>query len=123
MANELTINGSVAFSKGNVATKTLAVQTLRANVSGADFIQATQSIPTTAGGTAISIPAAIGTPGWFFIKNNDATNYVTILDSVSGAALLKLKAGEVAMGRFASAAPAALANTAAVVIEYLIVED
>jgi hypothetical protein len=124
MANEITASGSLSAAKGNFAAEALAVSTLRATLAGTRFLKEPQTIPTTAGGTAIKL-GDLASIGWFFIKNLDPTNYVEILNAVSGAVFLKLAPGEFAMGRFASAvtAPAALANTASVQIEVLILEQ
>ncbi len=122
MANELTVTGSLAYSKSPVSPITVGDNGKNFTVTGLKYVRGVQSIPTLAGGTAIQL-GGIGTPGWFYLKNTDPTNYVDILSGVAGTALLRLRAGEFAMGRFAVAAPAALANTAAVNLEVLIVED
>lgn len=120
MALEITATGAVSFAKGNVATVGLTRSGQRFTVSGTDYTRGTQSVGTAAEALALG---EVTTPGWFFIYNMDATNYVEVLDSTGGVATLKIKAGEFACGRFASAAPAVKANTAAVVIEYMVVED
>ena len=121
MANEATVSAYLSFVKGTVDTK-MSRQAIQFTVAGTNYIQESMTVPTTAGGTAIPL-GSVGTPGFYFIKNNDATNFVTILSGVGGTALLKLKAGEFTVGRFSVATPAALANTLSVQIEYLIVED
>lgn len=123
MSQEVTVQASLSFTKGSVSQKNLSITGLRADVAGTNFVQQTQTIPTTAGGTAIKL-GSLASVGWFFIKNNDPTNFVEILNAVSGAVLLKLLPGEFACGRFHTTvtAPAALADTAACQIEYLIVE-
>ena len=83
---------------------------------------ATQSIPTTAGGTALAL-GAVGTPGWCMIFNLDTVNYVTILNAASGNACIKIRAGEFALFRCGSAAPAVLANTGAVTIQYIVMDN
>lgn len=123
MANEITISGSLAVAKGNVASEALTVSGLKATLTAEDFIKATQSIPTTAGGTAINL-GGLSNVGWVLIKNNDNTNYVDIMTAVSGTAFARLKPGEFCLLRLTPAitAPAALANTAAVMIEILLIE-
>jgi len=81
------------------------------------------TVPVLAGGTAIPV-SLLGTLGLCIIKNNDTTNFVTILNAVSGTQILKIPAGEVFIGRLdpAIVAPAALANTASADIEFLILE-
>ena len=121
MANELTVTGSLAYAKGNIASVSMAKSGKQFSVSGSNYERGTQVI-TTSSPQAISL-GSVGTTGWFFIQNNDATNYVTIYDATSGNAFLKLLPGEFALGRFAAAAPAAQSNTASVTIEYMIVEN
>lgn len=123
MANEITISASLSVAKGNVSSEALAISALKATLAGEDFIKATQSIPTTAGGTAIGL-GGLSTVGWMLIKNNDNTNFVDILTAVSGTAFARLKPGEICLFRIAPAltAPAAMANTAAVMIESILIE-
>lgn len=124
MSQEATISALLQFAKGNILTKSLQVSSIKADVTGNDFVQGSQTIPTTAGGTAINLGTLSGTLGLFAIKNNDATNYVDIMSAVSGTAFLRIKPGECFVGRLPPGitAPAALANTASVSIEYLLLE-
>lgn len=127
MASELTINASLAFAKGNVASNSISLSSnTKFNVTGTRYAEGVQTIPTTAGGTTILLGPMVGTLGWFFFKNLDATNFIEIMTVIStGIVALKLKPGEIAMGRFGSGvtAPAAIADTASVQLQYLIVED
>ena len=120
MAQEITATATLTYAKGNISAVTMGKSGSRFDVAGNNYERGTQTI-TTSSAQAIGL-GSIGTPGWFFIQNNDATNYVTIFDATSGNAFLKLKPGEFAMGRFAAAAPAAQANTASVIVEFMIVE-
>lgn len=120
MANELTVTGTLAFTKAPVDQITMNVAGKSFNVAGTRYVRGVQNVDTT--------PEAIGigeitAPGWFFIKNLDASNYVEILTAAAGAAFLRLKPGEFAVGRFGVTAPAAQANVAAVNIEFMVVED
>lgn len=123
MANEATVTAVLQFAKGNVSTKSLSATNKQFTVSGTNYLLETQSIPTTAGGTAIKI-GGLATVGLALIKNNDGTNYVQIMDAVSENVIMRLLPGEVALFRFDAAvtAPAAIAHTGAVQIEYLILE-
>jgi hypothetical protein len=123
MANEITISASLAVAKGNVGSEALAVSALKANLAGVNFIKETQTIPTTAGGTAIAL-GGLGSVGWFMVKNLDVTNYVDIMTAVSGVAFARLLPGEICLLRLTPAltAPAALAHTASVAIEYHMAE-
>lgn len=121
MANELTVTGTLSYAKGNIATVSMTKNGKQFNVTGSNYERGTQSMGTSSP-VAISL-GSIGTVGWFFLQNNDATNYVDIYDSTGGNAFLRLFPGEFAVGRFAATAPAAKANTASVVIEYMLVEN
>jgi hypothetical protein len=120
MADELTINAGLTFTKAPAASQNVAVSPTTFDVTGSKFTRGVQEIGTSPEVIGLD---DIGTPGWFYIKNLDDTNYVEILDATDGAACLKLKPGEFAIGRFGSAAPAANADTAACDIEKLIIED
>jgi hypothetical protein len=124
MAQELTIAASLAFAKGNVASISRSLATgSKFNVSGSRYVEGVKSATTSA--VAIDLGEMAGTLGWYFFRNLDATNYIEILDSSAGAAIIKLKPGECAIGRFPAAitAPAAKANTASAQLEYLFIED
>lgn len=121
MANEITVAALLSFAKG-LLTDTMQKTATTFDMTGVPYERRSMSVPTTANGTALPL-GDVTTPGWCFIKNTDPTNYITVKPAVSGVDTIKIKAGEIAMFRFASAAPAVLANTAAVVIEYLLLQD
>lgn len=123
MANEITVSASLAAAKGNVQSEGLAVSALKATLTGKNFEKLSQTIPTTAGGTALKL-GALTNIGWVLVKNNDNTNFVDLMTAVSGTAFARLKPGEIALLRLPPAvtAPAALADTAAVDIEMMMVE-
>lgn len=120
MANEITTTGSLAFAKGSIVSVSMLKSGAQFSVTGSHYHRGTQSIATSA--VAIGL-GGVTTPGWFFCQNNDATNYVELLDSTGGAVFAKLKPGEFMLGRFGCAAPAAKANVAACIVEYLIIQD
>lgn len=119
MANELTLTTSLTYNKGAISVA-LAKSGLQFNVAGTAFTESAATVPTSA--TAIPL-GSVGTPGFILAINLDTTNYVTILDSVSGNACVKLKPGEPALFRLASSAPAWKANTASCTVLYLIIPD
>lgn len=125
MADELTISIAGSYSKSGLQADTsdMGMLGLQFTVSGSDFVKGTQSIGFSAS-EAIG-KGEITTPGFLFVKNTDGTNYVEIEKATftSGAGTVKLKAGEVACFRSSGTAPHALANTAAVTIQYLFIED
>jgi len=124
MANEITLSGSLAVAKGSLQSEALSVSGLKATLTGKEVIKATQTIPTTAGGTALNL-GGLGSVGWALIKNLDATNYVDLLDAVSGTPIIRIPPG-LSAGPFlftpTVTAPAALAHTASCDIEYEIAE-
>jgi hypothetical protein len=125
MANELTCTGSVQFAKGQVGAVGMAKSGVKFTVTGGDYVRGTFSVPTTSGGTAIPLGGIATAGGWYFIQNNDSTNYVKIMNAVSGTVVLQIMPLEFAIGRFDAGvtAVAAIAHTAAVVIEYIFVDN
>lgn len=115
MANELTVTAKLNFSKGG-AKVTRAITDL-IDVAGDAFSHEIQSIPTS--NTALTEGAAVGTPGYYLIINLDATNYVEI--GLTNSYAIKLLAGEVCLFR-ADGAIYAKANTAAVLVEFVLIE-
>lgn len=118
MADELTVITGLLFSKGGLESQMDALrQTL--DVSGSHYIRRSQSIGTSA--EALDI-GEITTCGYIAIHNKDATNFVEIRDGSGGADVVKLLAGETAVFRLATSTPYAIANTAACIVDYLLVE-
>jgi len=85
-----------------------------------------QSIPTTAGGTAIAGLGGLTALGYAALENLDATHFVTVGIVVSGTyyPVLKLKAREVAVLRLVPGVTYyAMADTAAVLLLCRVWED
>lgn len=78
MANTATLVQSLKVVSGTQTTINEQQKTTYATPSGSDVAIFTQDIPTTAGGTAIAFPAAMGSLGWSMFENLDPTNYVQI---------------------------------------------
>lgn len=126
MANEILASGSLSYTnvaKG-ISNLSLTEQPSYFTITGYEAQSSTMNVPTTAGGTAIPL-GSVGTIGWCFFKNLDPTNYLDILTAASGTAFLRLLPGEFAICRLTPAitAPAALAHTAATLLQYLILEN
>lgn len=125
-ANEITLTGSLQYANPaqNISEVGLSLFNALFSITGKNYTYGTMSVPTTAGGTAIPV-SNLSTLGLAIFKNNDATNYVQILTAASGTVLPRLNPGEVAVFRFDSGvtAPAALAHTAPVVLQYMILEN
>jgi len=118
MANELSVSARISFSKSNA--KVSRSDTELVDVTGTEFTHQVQSIGTSE--EEIAQGADVGTPGYVWAKNLDATNYVEI-GSTTGVYDIKLKAGEIALWRHNSATLYGKANTSAVRLEYIIIED
>lgn len=120
MANELTLTGSLSFAKGRVAAVSMSKVGAQFNVTGANYARLTTSVGTSA--FVALVKGGIGTIGYLYIQNLDATNYVEIAEATSGTGTVKLKPGEFALFRCATSTPSVKANTAACICEYLMVE-
>ena len=115
MANELSLRVSLSFDKNSAQVR--RSDGISVDVAGDAFTKQVQSIPTS--NTALDAGAAIGTQGYIYIKNLDATNFVTV--GITGSYSIKLLAKEFALFR-AAAAIFALADTSACLVEYVIIE-
>lgn len=123
MANEISYSLSLSVAKGSLSDSKSTSGT--ANMNGTHYAGGAMNVPTTAGGTVIPL-GSVATTGFTWLRNLDGTNYVEIGVQVAGTfyPLLRLKPGEPQVVRFSpSQAPYALANTAAVALEYRIIED
>ena len=114
MANEISQNIQLSATK-NSASVSLS-HNKRITMTGADMVQATQSIGTTA--ELIALGDIAGAPSQIVIKNLDATNFVEI-GGDSGLTVFKLKiaAGEAVLFRATSGTIYAKADTAAVRVQ------
>ena len=125
MANEINVSFSVqTTAKSAIVNRSFSTKA-SFTAAAPNIAGLSQSIPTTSGGTAIAL-GAVATPGVAYFINNDATNYVQIGIVVSATfyPLLKLFPGEGAAVRIdGGAVPYARANTAAVVLEYAILDN
>ena len=118
MANELTLGCTMRFVKGNVDVPKNP-PLIQRNIAGTDYTMKTQLIGTTREALVIG---EIGTAYYLWIRNHDTTNYVEIFPDATNPALVKLLAGDVALFPLATSTPNAQANTAAVEVDYFMVE-
>ncbi len=122
--NEITSSASLSYTntaKG-IATTALSSPPSFFTVTGYNVNNSTMNVPTSA--TAIPL-GSVGTPGWAYFKNLDATNYVDIMTATGGTAFIRLQPHEFCMFRFTPAVttPAAIAHTSAVLVQYMIIEN
>lgn len=96
MANTLYLTSSMRGVMGTQTTTNEGQKSQTATITGTDKADITQDIPTTAGGTAVAFPSAMGSLGWAMVENLDPTNYVELGRQVSGSfyPLLKVSAGK-----------------------------
>ena len=118
MANELTLTASMLFEKGGVTPKITGSK--QVTITGDAYTKGVQTVGTVE--EELVQGADLGTPGYVFIKNLDATNYVEI-GATTGVYDIRLRAGEFALYRHNSATVFAKANTTACNVEYFFVED
>ena len=120
MANEIYMQGTLTVNKGSLSNSKTG--NITANMTGTHASYCAQGIPTTQ--TLLSIATDVATPGATWFRNTDATNYVQIGVVVSGTfyPVLTLNAGEFALCRLATNTIYAKANTATVVLEWLVNE-
>lgn len=121
MANELTLSMGLSYEKGNVQAFSREIAEKLVTVSGDPLIHHIQEIGTSE--EALILGGLSQPLGWFWAKNLDDSNYVEIR-SGTGASndIVRLNAGEFCLFRWGSdiSAPYAIANTAAVDLEYAI---
>lgn len=121
MPDEITIISGLSVTKTNL-TATIPTTSASVDLSGTKFIRNCQIIGTTY--EAITV-GDLGSAGWCYIKNTDATNYVEIGLEVAAAfyPFVKILAGETAGPfRLATLTIFGKANTASVVADIFILE-
>lgn len=119
MADEITITTSLTFAKGTVS-ESLSDTSLTVDVSGTKYVKGVQNVGF-ASEEALDM-GDITAPGYAYFRNLDATNFVEIRPGTGVVDLIKLLPGDVALLRLVATAPFVQADTAAVNLEYLIIE-
>jgi len=114
MANELTIQADVNYSKGVV--KLTNQNTKKIDVSGTAIVNSVFNIGITEEAIALADVAA---PGYCLIHNTDATNFVTV-GATTGVYTIKLLPLEVALFRLNGTTLFALADTAACDVQFTV---
>ena len=121
MADELTINASIAFDDG-ADEVTMQVIDFLVTMGTTKFTKFKQTIGTAE--EAIGL-AEVTSPGWFFAINRDPTNYVEVRVATGGAKFAKLVADSDSDGKggfcllqlgSGAQVPYAIADTGACVI-------
>lgn len=118
MADELRINISLSFEKGGATISKTKSPSL--DVIGNLFAHGVQNIGIIE--EELTLISGMGTLGYVYLHNLDATNFVTI-GSVTAQLGIKIKPGEIAVFRTSGAGIFIKADTAACDVEYIIIED
>ena len=125
MPNEITTTVVLKYVNApeNIPVVQLAVGALSFTITGKNYVLATMTVPTTAGGTAIPV-GNLADLGFAMFVNRDGANFVTIYDAVSGNKMMQIKPGMAVLIYFdpSITAPAAEADTADVEMQYMILE-
>ena len=120
MANTLVLNCALQYT-GNNVTVADQVNSLSVSVTGNGLISLSSvTVPTSAAAIPVgSLTGGVASGGWLFVKNLDATNYLTIETATSGTAFATLLPGEFCLLRLAPGltAPFWSAHTATVQAE------
>ena len=121
MSKEITVAGRLVFDDGKTSV-TFNKGVAEIDSTGKQVVHHIQSIDHAADEPLDK--GDLTTLGWAMFYNRDPTNFVVIRHGDDGANFLKLKPGEVAGPlRLGTNTPHALANDAAVELEYIIIED
>jgi hypothetical protein len=121
MANEIQVTAIMTFAKGTVTAHTFsAASGLSRDVAGSKYIRNVQAVGTDE--EALNLGDVASTGALCLMKNLDATNFISVKAATGVAATVKLLPGDVAMLRFAGAAPFVQADTAPCNLEYYLVE-
>ena len=123
MANEITVSASLyAYKAGSMSASVgRGANGVTFTMTGTVLSQGTVSVGFAAA-EAIPLGEVTG-PHWCWLKNLDATNYVLVRNGLAGADLIKLRAGEFCVfPMYDSAVPYWIANTAACLCEWLILQ-
>jgi hypothetical protein len=121
MAAELKVFTSVAFAKGGTSFAAEDAAPVAITVAGSKAIKHRQTIGTSE--EAIVLGEVTPAGAYYKFTNRDATNYASIRMSSGGANAVQIGPGESACGRFpvGVTAPFAIANSAPVDIEYVLI--
>lgn len=120
MANEINLQTQLSAKKGLLSVQRAV--SVRADLAGDQYAGGAQSIGFAAH-EAVNM-GDVSAAGCFIFLNTDPANYVEVGIDVSGTfyPFIKLLPGESSAGRLGTNAPYAKANTAAVVLDFTVLE-
>lgn len=123
MANEITVGGSLRLNRSTAPkhSESMKFSGIQSTQAGNDYASGSQTIQHTADEALAK--GEIGTIGFFMLKNLDPTNFVTIGLTDGGTKVIKVLAGHsVGPVYVDSAALWIQADTASVIVQYLLIE-
>lgn len=120
MADELKVQVLLSFGKGTIPRQKFDSGLVSVTVAGSNYHRTVQAVGTSI--EALSL-GDVATPGYCMLHNLDATNFVLVYPNNTDAAVIKLKAGEWALFRFAASAPYIKADTGACNVEVFLIPN
>ena len=120
MANELSVTTRVVFAKSPLPSIEAGSATaVSITVAGTIYKENIQTVGFAA--EELLDRTDITTNGWCYMKNLDATNFVSVRAATGAANLIRLNAGESAVFRMTQGiTPYVIADTAAVKLHYIL---
>lgn len=117
MANEISVTTTLTVSSGNSgSSRTHSDATIAQSAAGLDC----QMLQVTTGAVSLT-PVGVGTEGWLYMRNLDATNYVDW--GIASNHIGRMMAGESVVFRLKAGATLNLqANTATCEVEVFLLE-
>ncbi len=119
MANEITLNASLAYADADHADESLEIVDLLVSIGTKKYIKHSQTIGTSEEAVVLG---EVSAPGYGLFINRDATNYIELRVATSGAKFAKMLPGEFALLRLGSGAqaPFAIADTGSCKLEFFL---
>ena len=120
MASELTLTVKLSWTKGST-TITLNLENLSSDTAGTNGIHNRQTVGT---GEEALLLGDVAAGGYIMVVNRDSTNFVKIRHGTGGTDLVRVDAGEFALFRIddGATAPFIIADTAAVDVDYALID-
>lgn len=118
MANEVTVTGSLSVTEAGI-TKTVAKTAAQYDLATTPtkFQEHIQDVGTSE--EALDM-GDITAPGWFYLENLDATNFVQVYAATAETSFAKLLPGEFIMGKLEATAPVVKADTASCKVRFFL---
>src|SRR3990167_10134688 len=119
MADELTLSGlRIQFTKTGSPSVDFTTSSITPDVAGAQYMDNVQAVGTSEEAILLGDVAA---GGYWFVQNQDSTNFVELRSGTGATDFIKLLAGEWAIFRLSAdaSAPFAIADTSACNVRFL----